>query len=178
VEVEAISTSTSKKFLLGILILSCFSGVSAQFYYDDGGGNQILESRDSYFIMPEYDSHREILTEFVAPFVFVAIILQFGFSRALNLIMAGGRDDPWEQDNLWNVPFGIPLRERHGMDHVSPDARKYATVMSLAVTASLVPTPFFQNIQAAIALVFGGTIYLLFAGVGIVVLYGIIRILL
>lgn len=117
------------------------STVSAQFYYDDGGSSI---TSDSYFSMPEYDSQREIASELVAPFIFITILLHFALSRALNFIMA----EDIENEDYHKIPYTIPLRDRgYKRDH--PDARKYAMIMSLAITGSLVPTPYWDIIRAA-----------------------------
>ena len=159
---ETISTSTSKKLIIGLLLIGFISNVSADFYYNQGSSGF---SSDNYFNMPEYDSQKEIATQLVAPFIFITILLHFALSRALSFILASGEDDPWEDSNTWAVPFAIPMRERNGMDHVSPDTSRYSMIMSLTITASLVPTPYWDiitGIMASIGLLTGAALLILF----------------
>ena len=140
-EVETISTSTTKKILIGLLLLTFVSMVSADYYYNDAGS---ISTDSSYFTTPEFESQEELATELVAPFIFIAILLHFALSRALNFVLA----EDIENENYHAIPYAIPLRDRgHGHDRLHPDARRYAMVMSLAITGSLVPTPYWDIIR-------------------------------
>ena len=158
-EVETISTSTSKKIILGILLIGFVSTVSADFYYNNDGGF----SGNEYFSTPSFESQEEIATQLVAPFIFITILLHFALSRALNFILA----EDIEEERYHAIPYGIPLRDR-GHDKLHPDARKYAMIMSLTITASLVPTPYWDIIRGVMASI--GTLTAL--ALGALFLYG------
>lgn len=138
-EVETISTSTSKKLIIGLLLLTFISTASADYYYNDAGG---ISTDSSYFTTPEFESQEELATELVAPFIFISILLHFALSRALNFVLA----EDIENKNYHAIPYAIPLRD-DGHDRLHPDARRYAMVMSLAITGSLVPTPYWDLIR-------------------------------
>ncbi len=145
-EVETISISTSKKLVIGLLVLFCVSTVSAQFYYDDGGGNQILESRDSYFSTPSFESQEEILSELVAPFIFIATLLHVALSKALVFILAKDDTPDYSQAEYRGfVPYMFPIKDNR------PEVANYSMVMSLAITASLIPTPYWDIIRGLMA---------------------------
>ncbi|MFB6100363.1 MAG: hypothetical protein ABEK16_03745 [Candidatus Nanohalobium sp.] len=144
---ETISTSTSKKLVLTLMLISFVSSVSAAFYYNQGGGNsQILESRDSYFSTPQFDSQEEILSELVAPFIFIATLLNIALSKALTFILAKD-DTPDYSDPEYRgfVPYMFPIKDNR------PDTTRYSMIMSLAITASLIPTPYWDIIRGLMA---------------------------
>ncbi|QGA80816.1 hypothetical protein LC1Nh_0934 [Candidatus Nanohalobium constans] len=143
-------TSTKKILLITLLLAGFVSTVSADFYYGSGG----ISTSSDYFTTPEFSSQQEIATELVAPFIFITVLLHFALSKALNFIMA----EDVEKENYHAIPYGIPLREKeHGHDRLHPDARKYAMIMSLTITASLVPTPYWDIIRGAMGLIGIGT---------------------
>jgi hypothetical protein len=96
-----------------------------------------------------YDSlndPRTALTNFVAPFLLIAIIFQRGFEKALSFSLA-------EDDGNMLVDNRSAERKR---------IRKYAMLMSLTVTAMIVPSPYFQIFQSYIAILFGTISYVFF----------------
>ncbi|NMI77064.1 hypothetical protein GLT92_01430 [Nanohaloarchaea archaeon] len=96
-----------------------------------------------------YDSlndPRTALTNFVAPFLLIAIIFQRGFEKALSFSLA-------EDDR--NMLSNTRSAERKRI-------RKYAMLMSLTVTAMIVPSPYFQIFQSYIAILFGTISYVFF----------------
>jgi hypothetical protein len=96
-----------------------------------------------------YDSlndPRTALTNFVAPFLLIAIIFQRGFEKALSFSLA--EDDGYMLSNTRSAE-----RKR---------IRKYAMLMSLTVTAMIVPSPYFQIFQSYIAILFGTISYVFF----------------
>lgn len=95
-----------------------------------------------------YDSledPRTALTNFVAPFLLIAIIFQRGFEKALKFSYAD--DDPFKTS---------------GRKAERKRVRKYSMLMSLTVTGMIVPSPYFQVFQDYIAILFGTVSYIFF----------------
>lgn len=137
-----ISTSTVRKTMVFVLVIGFFSTFTAGYYYNQGQGFET----DEHFSIPSYDSQEEIATKLVAPFIFITVLLHFALSRALNFILA----EDVEEERYHRVPYAIPLRDE-GHDRLHPDARKYAMIMSLTITASLIPTPYWDIIIGVMA---------------------------
>jgi hypothetical protein len=76
----------------------------------------------------------------------IAIIFQRGFEKALSFSLA-------EDDNTMLSNTRSAERKR---------IRKYAMLMSLTVTAMIVPSPYFQIFQSYIAILFGTISYVFF----------------
>lgn len=129
-------------FLSALLIMSSFA--AADYYYERNSGF----STDTGFSAPQYDSQEEILTQLVAPFLLIAIILQIGFDRALRFAFVGDQNN----DLLGLVEDNRPS-----------NVRKQSTLMAVAVAGMLVPTSFFQLLNSYIAILFGGITYIFFA---------------
>ncbi|MEF8880849.1 MAG: hypothetical protein V5A72_03400 [Candidatus Nanohaloarchaea archaeon] len=144
------ATSTSIiKAVIGISILLIFSGlVSADYYYNDGSSDELGSSDwGTLDNIPEFDNHEEIVYEFVAPFLFVFVVLQFSLRKALEFTFDNdnNRPAPWEDDGA--------------------DVTKEATIMALAITMMLVASPYWSLIQtmaAGIGLLAVGTLILIF----------------
>lgn len=120
----------STKYLT-ILLAALLVIPAATSYYYSGGQDSITEDT---FSMPVYDSHQEIATKLVAPFLLVTIILQTFLQRSLSFTL----------------------------DSHDSRLKKNSLIMALAITAMLVPTQFFQMINSAVALIFGSAAYLFF----------------
>lgn len=120
--------------------------------------NDVFQSTEGYsdFQIPEYDSNAELLSQLVMPFVFLTIVLNFGFLKTLTFIM----------DSDETQPVGM----RYVDD--TPDVSRYALVMSLTVTAMLVPTPFWDQIR----LLIGSFGFIALSALLLVLLYLIARI--
>jgi hypothetical protein len=167
-EVEKMtSTSAKKKILLGFLILAFVSSVSADFYYSQNSGSSL--SSENYFSIPEYDSQYEIGTQLVAPFIFITTLLHFALSKALSFILANDSDDPL---NDARVLMGLPRGVEQRGDRL--DVSRYSMIMSLTITASLIPTPYWDMIRGIIQLIGVGSL-VFFAGAVAFVLYLMIR---
>lgn len=108
--------STSKLLMVSSLLLLIVSGVSATHTFDD-------EPAQTGFSIPEFESNQEILTQLVAPFIFVFVFMQYTLSHALH--------------------FALDKRGKVKTD-------KETTLLSLAIVTMLVPSPFWQYIQWAI----------------------------
>lgn len=160
-----ILNSTSKKLILALMLIGFMSSVSADFYYNQGGGlSGDGFSQDSFFSFPEYDSQVEIATELVAPFIFISVLLQFALSKALSFILANNKDDPLNDNRvLWGLPRGTYTRDD------SVDVSRYSMIMSLTITASLIPTPYWDWISGIMRLIGVGTAAALVAGIIIVI---------
>jgi len=83
----------NKLGFLTLFLLSFLGGVSADYYYYDDGS-----SFDEWGAVPQFDSQEQIVQEFVAPFLFIVVLLQFSLRKALAFTFA--RDDDYPQ------PFG------------------------------------------------------------------------
>lgn len=151
------STLTRKLVMFSILLGLMISGVSADYYYGDSGGSI---TTDTGFTIPEYGSQEEIVTQLVAPFLLITILLQIAFQRALSFAFV-------DNDN------GPTLRQLI-VDEDPPSVKKESTVMALAVAGMLVPTPFFKYINDFVALVFGGSMYILGAVAGTYFVYKLV----
>jgi len=107
------------------------ASLTSAYYYNDGSSGVYAEND---FSIPEYESQDEMLTMLVAPFIVIALLLQLSLRRALRFAYA-------EDDN----PSMLNLVENN-----RPPVDRYATVMSLAITAMLIPTPFWDYVILAI----------------------------
>lgn len=112
-----------------LAILIAVPTASSYYYSNDAG--TITEDT---FSIPVYDSHQEIATKLVAPFLLVTIILQTFLQRSLSFTL----------------------------DSKDSKLKKNSLLMALAITAMLVPTTFFSMINEAVALIFGSAAYLFF----------------
>lgn len=128
------------------------SGVSADYYYGDSGSDYSIDG-DTGFSIPQYDSQQEIITLLVLPFIFISVLLRYVFIRALHLTLA--------DDN--NPPLLYPADKR-------PDVSREATVMALAATGILVPSPMWTYVRWAVQLLDTVAIFG-FAGLVLFVMY-------
>lgn len=92
---------------------------------------------DTGFQTPSFDSNSEIVVQFVAPFIFVTILLHLALSQALHFTLVDRGDRYY-----WR---------RHPRD--KPPVRRMSMIMSLAITGMLVPTPFWTLIQSSLNVV-------------------------
>lgn len=132
-------TSTKTVMLLALLMI--FTASTSAYYFGDTGSNSI--TGDTGFSIPEYDSQGEIMTQFVAPFLLIALILQVGLERALRITLADDSLKPKE-------------RKREIKQN-----RKRSVILALVITGMIVPTTFFQHINNFTAIIFGSIGYLL-----------------
>lgn len=129
------------------ILFTGFSFAQGDYYYNDD------TNLGDWGTIPDFDSHEEILGQFVAPFLFVFVLLQFSLRKVLEFTFDNGNDRPapWEDDG--------------------PSVEKEATVMALAISLMLVASPYWSLIQtmaasigviavAALILVFLFLIYL------------------
>lgn len=133
-------TLESRKIGTILVLLTIFASLAAGFHTD---GLSAFNSPENY-----YDSLQDpqtALTNFVAPFLLIAIILQRGFEKALMFSYAD--DDPFPTS---------------GRSAEKKRVRKYSMIMSLATTGMIVPSPYFQLFQNYIAVLFGTISYLFF----------------
>lgn len=139
--------STSSKIFLVVVSALIFSGLgSADYYYNDGASDSLGDVAN-WGNVPEFSSHEEIVYEFVAPFLFVFVVLQFSLRKALEFTFDNdnNRPAPWEDNGT--------------------DVTKEATIMALAITMMLVASPYWSLIQtmaAGIGLLAVGTLILIF----------------
>lgn len=147
-------------FLAVSMVPFAAAQIAGDGYYGDGDSRPI--SGDAGFSIPQYDSHMEIATDFVAPFLLITLVLQIGLERALMFTLADDR-------SAW---FGQPnpnyRRERKKI-------KKRSMILALVITGMLVPTTFFQSINDLIAIVFGGSIYIIAVATGLAGLYFVFK---
>ena len=126
VETLTVETSTLNKILLFSLILSgLVSGASADYYYYDQGNSM------GDWSVPEFDSQEQLVQQFVAPFLFIVVLLQFSLRKALAFTFA--KDDDYDQ------PF---------TRNEKPEVSKEATVMAVAIALMMVASPYWPWVQA------------------------------
>lgn len=124
---------------------------SAQHYYDRSSGL----TTDTGFSVPQYDSQEEILTQLVAPFIFLSVLLHMGFSRALRFAFVS--------DDTSKTLLDLEKNNE-------PPINRKSMVMAITVTAMLVPTPFWGYVTWTIGLMSLATV-LAFAGIVLFVMY-------
>lgn len=125
-----------KHFVLAslILVFTAFSaGQVGNSYYGDRAGSI---TADTGFSVPEYDSQEQLLTELVAPFIFLSILLQLILTKVLHGIL---RDE--NQPHGYVAPAGVPMQDD------TPNVRRYSMLMSVTITAMLVPSPFWAYVR-------------------------------
>ncbi len=133
-------TLESKRLLSIFFLVLIFASLGSGFH-----GDLFSYSATEGF----YDSledPRTALTNFVAPFLLIAIIFQRGFEKALSFSYA-------DDDGLLVAGSRSAEKKR---------VRKYSMLMSLAVTGMIVPSPYFQVFQDYIAVLFGTISYVFF----------------
>jgi hypothetical protein len=142
-----ISTLNKKKFFLFSMLFVFFISSAASFHLEglQGYGGEYGQE------YPDLDDPRKAMTNFVAPFLLIAIIFQRGFEKALKFSYADDNNNNWPATNA--------SREREKI-------RKYSMVMALAVTGMIVPSPYFWIFQDYIAVLFGTVSYLFFLAIG------------
>ena len=119
-------TSTLNKVLLFSLILSgLIGGASADYYYYDQGNSM------GDWSVPQFDSQEQLVQQFVAPFLFIVVLLQFSLRKALAFTFA--KDDEYDQ------PF---------TRNEKPNVSKEATVMAIAIALMMVASPYWSWVQA------------------------------
>ncbi len=148
-------TLDRRKILLFSVVALIFLGAASAFHTDG------FSSYDSYgqygTHYPSLDDPRQALTEFVAPFLLIALIFQRGYQRALTYTYADESNNPFEGYNKKS--------ERKKV-------RKFSLIMSLATAGIIVPTPWFQiirlwvaNLFSLIGILFFGAIFVAFVWV-------------
>jgi hypothetical protein len=106
------------------------------------------DAPESGFSVPQYDSNRELGTEFVPTFSLMFFILYVGFERSLRLVM--------------------------DLDQHTKTLRNRAALLALVTTGTAVPTTLFQLFNDFVAGVFGLASALFF----VAILYGLVKFLL
>lgn len=118
-------------FLLGIVSILMFTGVSAEYSY--GNSNDYGLDDQTEFSVPEYDSQQEILTKLVVPFLFLTVLLRTLFNRALRFAFVDDSNDL------------LTLVEDN-----KPNMNREATLMAITATGMLIPTPFWTYVTYAV----------------------------
>jgi hypothetical protein len=123
-----ISISTKFSVLAAIFVL--LSGLAVGSHYYDHQQSGYSVTGDTGFSVPEYESQSQLATELVAPFLFIVVLMKFAFQKVL--IFSFAEDDRVD----W------PGRD----DHKSLYSRE-ATLMAVAVTGMMIPTPFWGYVR-------------------------------
>jgi len=144
---------TKKLLFISIVAALMVSGVSAEYSYEDSGNYDFGD--ETSFSVPEYDSQQEIFAKLVAPFLFVSVLLQMLFSRALRFAFV----DKKRGNNLLTL-----------MEDNKPKVNREATLMAITATAILIPTPFWNYVIWAVGSI-GIIIVTIFAGTALLLLY-------
>lgn len=134
-----------RKTLLFLIILSLATSAAS-----DHNSESIFDSSQSSVAVPEFDSQGEMLTQFVAPFLLVVIVLQAGTYKALESTLLPDRDE---------------MRGMHPNQVEKEEARvkKYSIIISLVAAGMMIPTAPFQMLTEYVSIIFGGAVFLFFA---------------
>lgn len=138
-----ISTSTRKIAAIMVLVFFAVGVVSGSHYYDHGGQSYSVSPDDSQFSIPEYNSQSALLTQLVAPFLFIVVLLKFSFERVLQFVLDTNNHPPGVDD--------------------TPDVSREATIMAAAVAGMMIPTPFWDYVRwiaSGIGIVTSGAVLL------------------
>ena len=148
-------TLDKEKIILLSSITLLFIGAAAAFHADGISGYDTYSNYGSHY--PSLDDPRQALTEFVAPFLLIALIFQRGYQRALTYTYADESNNPFDGYNKKS--------ERKKV-------RKFSLIMSLATAGMIVPTPWFRiirlwvaNLFSLIGILFFGAIFVAFVWV-------------
>ncbi|MFP4038361.1 MAG: hypothetical protein ACLFTA_01100 [Candidatus Nanohaloarchaea archaeon] len=145
-EAGTLTLNKASAVLIAVILFTGFG--LTQGYYNDGSG--LSDSNlGNWGDVPEFDSHEEIVYEFVAPFLFIFVLLQFSLEKTLAFTFAN-------DDEIQN-PL-IP-------DNDGPNVGREATVMAAAISLMLVASPYWswiQTIAASIGLLAVGGLILAF----------------
>lgn len=118
-------------------------------------GEGYYSGQDSGFSVPEYESQTQLLTELVAPFLFLSVLLHFVLVRVLHFTL---RDEEYAPYN----PYGYHEKQ--------PNVRRYSLLMSVVITGMLIPTVLWDYMVWAIRFL-GAASMTVFAGIVLFVLY-------
>jgi hypothetical protein len=157
VPAEAVTTTSAviwildKSKLLLLFLVCFFAGSAAGFHLD---GFQSHNYEDNYY--PDFDDPREALTDFVAPFLLIAVLFQRGYEKALSFSWADDKKNQYR-----------PMRPKDERRKI----RKFSLIMALATAGMIVPTPWFQIIRIWVANLFSLIGILFFAAIFIAFLY-------
>jgi hypothetical protein len=144
---EMTLTSTTRKFVLALLLLAFVSSASADCHDKDASSFE----NNNFFQIPEIDSQFELGTKLVAPFLLITIIFQIGIQRALMFTLD-------EDGSKW---FGRdPQYEKQ-----RKKIKQQSTVMALVIAGMLIPTQAFEIIRSWISIVYGSVAVLFFAAI-------------
>lgn len=143
---SAVTWTLDEKKIFFLFVAVSFAVSLGSAFHSNGFGGYSHYGVDSYY--QSLEDPRTALTNFVAPFLLIAIIFQRGFERALYYTYG---DD---------TPSAFP-----GKSEEKEKVRRYSLLMSLAVTGMIVPSPYFRIFQDYIAVLFGTLSYLFFGAI-------------
>jgi hypothetical protein len=118
------------------------------------------------FVLPEYETPREIVFEFALPFLLIAFILNIGLKQALFTTTVEPDENLGE--TLMNELTG------EGSSRAATASRR-ARILSLVITGMLVPTKIFQLVNNFVSLVFGSVFFIVILAASGLFLYTLFR---
>lgn len=124
-----ISTSTRKVAAISVLLFFVAGIASGSHYYEHDSQGYSVNPEDSQFSIPEYNSQSALLTQLIAPFLFIVVLLKFSFERVLQFVLDTNNHPPWGNDK--------------------PDVSRESTIMSIAIAGMMIPTPFWDYVRLA-----------------------------
>lgn len=122
---------SSKLMIVGVLSVIFTVTALGEFGQFDDSSGEILTDQNEYWQIPQHQDQSELLTELVAPFLFISIILQLVYGKVLAYIL---RDEV-------ETPYGMPY-----YDDNKPKVRKYSVLLAVTTSLALIPTPFWDYI--------------------------------
>ncbi len=130
---EAEMSSTSSRIALLMIFTLLVSGLAVSHNHHT---SSVYDQTS--FELPQYDTHEEVLIEFVAPFLFVSILLTLSYGKVLHAIFKDKDETPYAS------PYWVEEEEK-------PNVKRYAVLLGFLTTAVIVPTEFWGWIQLAIS---------------------------
>jgi hypothetical protein len=118
------------------------------------------------FVLPEYETPREIVFDFALPFLLISLIINVGLKQTLFLTTV----DPDETlgESLMNELTGNNSSR-------AQTASQRARILSLLITGMMVPTNLFQRFGDLVGIVFGGAAYLIVILLFVLFFWNIVR---
>ena len=129
---EVILTVASTWIKALFLFLLFVPAVSGQYYYNDGGSS---DYRNDWGQIPDFEdmSQDELVFQYVGPFLFIFVLMQFVLKKALAFTL----DD--QNDNMLDILAG----------EQEPSVDFEAAVMGLAISGMLVASPYWNLVRQA-----------------------------
>lgn len=122
--------SISSKILALTFTAVLLASSASAYYFNDDGGITTSGTGDGWMNIQSYENQSQLVSELIAPFLFITVLLQFTFTRVLSFILDDNEKYP---SNIWRDD--------------KPKVRKEATVMAITIAAMLVVSPYWTWIR-------------------------------